>query len=189
MGQIIERGADHRAIVPCAHRVVGVGEVDEFRTDLFRPSKERGRVFVIVLVGNLVELPAEPRDVVVEGGIGSVGGDDGIAGFDQQADKIPQKAVNPFAHNDIFRGYTVVCGQRVAQIVAGGVAVFPDVVDCLLHRRDGLGRRPEDVLVGAETGGEGRASFALADLGADKGDRGGQGADDIGIAWAGHAER
>ena len=77
-------------------------------------------------------------------------------------------------------------GQRVAQVIAGGIAVFPDLGLGGLHRGDGLRRGAEDVFIGADAGAERRAALALLRFGPDKGHGCGQAGDKGGIAGSGH---
>src|SRR5690606_27780634 len=113
-------------------------------------------------------------------------GDHGIAGTDEHADEIAEKTVDPLAHDDMFRPDPVMGGKRVAQVVVFGVAVHPDVTRGPRHRLDRRGRGAEDILGGAETGGEGAAAPALLGLGPDEGHGGGQAGDEGGVAGSGH---
>ena len=79
LGQVVERACQCRALMPSAHRVVGIGEVDELGVHLRRFGEKRRRVFVIVAVGHFVQHAAKACDMVVEGRVGSFGGHHRVA--------------------------------------------------------------------------------------------------------------
>jgi hypothetical protein len=88
--------------MPAAHRVVGIGEVDELRVHLRRLGDQRLRVLPVAGIGHLVQDAAEARHVVVERRIGPVRGDDRVALGHQKAHEVAQKAVDPLAHDDVL---------------------------------------------------------------------------------------
>ena len=125
--------------MPCPHRVVGIGDVDELRAGRGRQSHQRLGVVVIAFVRRLVQHPAIARDVEIERRVGAVGGDDRIPRFDQQTHQIAEQPVDPFAHGDMGRGDAMMIGQRGAQIVVFRVAIHPHLLRRLTHGEDGGG--------------------------------------------------
>ena len=173
-GQRLHGAGDFGAVDPAAHRVVGIGDIDQLGPGLARPGEERVRILGIVAVGHLVQHAAEARHVVVEGRIGAVGGHHRVARLDQQADQRAEQPVDAFADGDPVRLDPVMGGQRLAQVVAFGVGIAPDGVERLAHRLERLRRGAEDILVRADPGGEGLALGAFLRFGPDEGDGGGQ---------------
>jgi hypothetical protein len=173
-GQGVEEPRDRGGGMPGAHRVVGVGEVDERRPRLARRRGEAVEIGGVVAVGHGPQHAAEARDVVVEGRVGAERGDDRGAGRHQQADEAAEQAVDALADHDVLRPDAVVRGDRRPQVVAFRVAVHPGVPGGRGDGGDGARRGAEHALVGAEPGAEGPPQGALLRLGADEGHGGGQ---------------
>ena len=180
---------DHRpdpvGTVPGAHRVVGVGDVDELGAGLGSLFDERLGVLVVVAVGHGDDLSAEARDMVVEGRVGARGGDHCVAGADREPDEVAEQPVDAFADHDIGGRRAGGGGQRLAQVVARGIAVFPDLGRRFFHRRHRAGRGTEDAFIGAEPRAERPPPVALLRFRPDEGDGGGEAVDERGVAWSG----
>ena len=113
-------------------------------------------------------------------------GSDRIARVDQQSHEVAQKAVDPLAHQNVADRDAHVIGENRAQVVAIGIAVFPDIRSLGPDRVKRLWRRAEQAFIGTKAGGEGRAKTAFQLFGADKGNVGGQAFDQRGVAWRIH---
>ena len=137
---------------------------------------------MVALVGDFVQGAAKARDMEIEGRIGPVRGDNRIAGADNQAHKIAQQPVNPFAHNDIFSPYAMMGRQSLTQIVVFRVAVHPDVLRSRSHGGDGLWGGAEHVFIRAKPCRKAAAPSALLRFGANEGNRSGKGGGKLGIA-------
>jgi hypothetical protein len=189
VGQRVERGGDALPPVPRAHRVVGIGKVDQLGACFPCAVEQRGDILVIVAIGHLVQCAAETGHVVVEGRICPLRGDDCIARRHEKPHEVAQQPVDTFAHQHVFGRRVHVRGKGKAQVMAARVAVFPDIGYGLAHGVDGRGRRAEKILVGAETGGERLPPGALLFFGADERHGCGKGLDEVGVAWSCHAGR
>ena len=144
---------------------------------------------MIFLVAHLVQLATEAVDEVVEGRVGALGRDHRVARADQQTDEIAQQTIDSLTDQDITQLDAMMRGHGDAQVVASGVAVFPDLRGLFPHGGDGLGRGPEQAFIGAEAGAEGGAAGAFLLLGADEGDVGGEGVYEVCVAWSCHGGR
>ena len=149
-GQVCHRGDKCFARVRATHRVVGIGEVNQFGIYSPRHCEQGVRILEIGLVGYLVQHASITRHMVVEGRIGSVGGDDRISGCDEKADQIGQKTVDAFSDHDVVCGRVQMLRQSCAQIVAFRIAIHP--LGGLRHGADRAGRWAEHVLIGTQTG-------------------------------------
>ena len=58
--------------MPGAHRIVGIGQIDQFRTNLCGLCHQRHRIFVILSVGYFVQGAAKAEHMIVERRIGPV---------------------------------------------------------------------------------------------------------------------
>ena len=183
VGQRIQRRCQGGAVMPCSHRIVGVRQIDQPGPYLGRANHQGGGVLMIVAVGHLVQHAAIAGDVIIESRIGSIGGDHRIARRDHQPHEIAQQPVYAFTHHDIFRRNTILRGQRLAQIVARGIRVFPDLDRRVAHCLNCAGRRAEDAFIGAQPRIKGRAANPLQCLRANKGDCVGQRPDEWGDAY------
>lgn len=143
-------------------------------------------VFVVAFVRHLVQHPAEPRDMVVEGRIGPVRCDSAVTCADVKPHEQAQEPVDAFAHHDIVDADAVMLRKGRAQIVAFGVAVHPDLGRCLLHGGNGAGRGAKSAFVGPKPRGEGLSARAFLRLWSDEGDRGGERGSKRGQAGMGH---
>ncbi len=137
--------------VPAAHRVVGIAEIDQRRVDLGRLGEQRVGVFGIVPVGNGVQFAAIAPDVIVESRIGPGRCHHRSPLRHQQPHQRAQQRVDPRPDHQVLARHAVMRGQCLAQIMALGIAVFPDLRCLGLHRLDGLRCRPEDALVGPDS--------------------------------------
>src|SRR6056297_150904 len=124
--------------------------------------------------------------MIVEGRVGTIGGDNRVARGHQKPDKIAQKSVNPFSDKNIFHPCLHVIGQCGAQIVAGRIAVFPDLERLGLHGLEGCGRGAEEAFIGAKPRPKRRATAALKLFRADERHGRRQGLHEVGIAGSGH---
>jgi hypothetical protein len=100
--------------VPAAHRIVRIGEVDQFRRFLPRLGEERLGVLGVVAVGDRVQGSAEARDVEIECRVGAEGGDDRVAGAHEHPDEIAEETVDTFP-TTIFSGATPWWAARAAR--------------------------------------------------------------------------
>jgi len=184
--QSVQGGDYVGTVMPTAHRVVGIGEIDEFRANLSGFGKKRRGILVIIAVGHFVERPAVTRHMVVECRIGPARGHHRIAIGYKQSHEIAQEPVDPLARNDVAWGQAVSCGKRLAQVMVLWVAVFPDVSRSLGHGRDGLGRGTKDAFIGAEARFEWGLAGAFLRFGAHKGHGRSEGLGKRGIGRASH---
>ena len=182
LGQRIDHRLHGRRLMPASHRVVGIGEIDQFCINRPRLGQKRVWIFMVARIGHLVQHAAKTRHMVVEGGIGPVRGHDRIAGADEQPHEIAQQPVDPLAHHDIGAGHPVMRSDRFAQIVKLGVAIHPRLTGGLFHRRNRARAGAKDAFIGPDPRHEGGTARAFLRLGPDKGDRCGQGFDKGGIA-------
>ena len=135
--------------MPAAHRVVGVGEVDQRRAGAAGGEEQRLGVLGVVAVGDGDEAAAEAGDMVGEGRVGAGRGDDRRAGGDQQADEVAEQAVDALADDDVRGPDAVVGGERGLEVEHLGVAVLPGL---------GGGARPSR----RRRAGEGPKTLSLA---------------------------
>jgi len=184
--QVIEHRLDPPRRLPRAHRVVRIGEIDEPRPGPGRAGDKAVRVLGVVAVGHLVQHAAEARDMVVEGRIGAVRGHHRLARGEEQSHREAEQPVDALARHDLRRCHAMTRGQRGAQLVAVGVAVFPRLGHRRPHRLDGPRRGAEAVLVGAEPGAAQEVAAQLERLGPGEGHRRRQAGGDRGEAQAVH---
>ena len=167
--KVIHRFGNCVPVMPCAHRVVGIGQIDQLGIHFGGLGKQGLGVFVIALVGHLVQHAAKPCDVEIERRIGPVRSHHRIARFQQHPAQIAQHPVNPFAHHHIFRGDPVMRGQRVDQVKIGRVGIHPNAGIGIAHGLDCLGRRAKDVFIRADARGKRAAPGAFLHFGSDEG--------------------
>ena len=125
--------------VPRAHRIVGVGEVDQLGLRGFGLGQQCLGVFMVAPVRDLVQDAAKARYVEIEGGIGPIRCHHRITGADKQPHQIAQQSIDPFADHDMIGRDAMVRRQSVAQFMHLGVAIHPDVGGSGHHRGDGFG--------------------------------------------------
>ena len=89
------------AFVPRSHRVIRVCEVNQLCAHFARFGEQCFRVFMIRVVGHLVQGAAETCHMVVECRIRSIGGHNVIALCHQQAHQIAEQPVDAFADDNI----------------------------------------------------------------------------------------
>ena len=77
-------------------------------------------------------------------------------------------------------------GQRLTQIMAGRVAILPDLAIRLLHCGNRPGGGAKDILIRSQTRGKGSAAVAFLLFGADEGNACGQALYKSGISGSGH---
>ncbi|AMY70269.1 hypothetical protein FALB51S_03872 [Frigidibacter albus] len=170
-----------------AHRVVGVGDVEQPGAGFGGAGQQCLGVFMGAAIAHLVEHAAIACDMEVEGRIGAVRGDDGIARRDQHPHQVAQQPVDALAHHHMRGRGAVMGGQRGAQVVVLGVAIHPHVACGGGHRLDGAGRGAEHAFIRAEPGGEAAGAGPLLRLGPDEGHGGGKRRDERGEAGRGGA--
>jgi len=187
------QGADHffygRAVVPGAHRVIRIGDVNQFGPNLGRLLNKGLGVFMIPCVGHGDEFTAKTRDMVVECRVSAGRGDDFVALVHQQPDKVAQKPINTFTDHDVFRGNGVVLCQGIFQVVVFGVPVHPGIFGGILHGGNGHGGGAEYVFVCPQPCAKSAATGAFLCFGPNKRDGGGKRGGKRGKAGFGHAHR
>ena len=187
--QVFHRGHDIRAFVPCPHRVVRIGQIDQLRPHLGRLTEQGAGVFVVVAIGNLVQHPAKSRDMIIKRGISPVGRDNRIALFDHKPDQIAQQPVNAFADHDVFGANGMMRGQCCAQIMGFRVAIHPLIRRCLLHCGNRTGRRAKDVFIRPKTRLERAIIHTFLCLGADERHGGRKRGNKRGVSRSGHGRQ
>ena len=158
-----------------AHRIIGIGEVDQPGLSGFGGGKQGFGVFMIAKIGHAGQRAAKAGDVKIEGWIGAGRGDDRDAGVQRQAGEIAEKAVDPLTDDNMGGGEAVMARDSGFEIVIFGIAVHPDIGRGAAHGGDGMGRGAEEAFIRAEAGGKGPGTGALLGLGADEGHGGRQG--------------
>ena len=128
---------------PGAHRVVGVGEIDQRRVLALHRRKQSVEAFAVVFVWHGDQPPAETCDVEVEGRVGPERGDDSHARRDHHAHDEVEQPVYAFADDDIVVGDAEMGSDRGLEVEIVGVAIHPHVWRRRPHGRDDRGRRPK----------------------------------------------
>ena len=173
-GHVVDHPGDGVGAVVAAHRIVGIGDVDQFCLRFPGLGDQTGGVFMVAGIGDGVQGAAIARHVKVEGRIGPGAGHNMVARPDQQAADKAQQAVDPFARHDVGRITAMMGGDGGAQVVHFRVGVFPAVNRRGLHCGNGAGRGAEGGFVRPKAGFERHAPGAFLRLGSDKGHGGGQ---------------
>ena len=71
-GQCLQGIGNGLTGMPCAHWIVGVGQINQLSADLCGFFHQRHRVFVIIAVGYFVQVAAKAQHVIIERRIGPV---------------------------------------------------------------------------------------------------------------------
>ena len=150
LGQSGDELRDRAGVVPGSHRVVGVRQVHQRRARLAHPVHERFEIDVIVAVGHRVQLPAESRDLVVEGRIGAERGHHGHAGLYEHPHRQSEQLVDTTGDADVVDPHSATCRDLRAQLEGFRITVPRHLRDRLAHRLRGARRYPERALVGAD---------------------------------------
>ena len=136
--------------MPGAHRVVGIGEIDQRCIFASHGVEQRIQVLVVIAERHGDKLAAKACDMEIEGWIGTERGDDRGSWLDDQPDNESQKPVYAFADHHPFRRQAEMRAQRHAQIMVLWIGVAPAergfARDCLNHRRG----RTKTVFIGAK---------------------------------------
>lgn len=122
--------------------------------------------------------------MIVEGGIATERGDNRRAGLDVKARDQAQKPVNALSDDDVLRLYTMLAGQRRAQVGALRVAILPDVMRGAPDGLDHAGRGAKAVLIGTEPGAKWAPRGALLRFRPHEGHGGREGLCKWGKRWA-----
>jgi len=155
VGKIGDHGGDSGGAVPAAHRVVGIGDVDQFRACFPCLGDQGYRVFGVTGIWHPVQCAAVARDVVGEGRIGPGGGHDRVARFHHEPHQFAQEPVDAGAHHDGIGFDIVLLCKGLPQVVTFRVAIHPGIGGRLRDGVDHAGRWAEAGFVGAKARGEG----------------------------------
>ena len=169
-----------RGVMPGAHRIVGVGEIDERRIERAHCIEQGFEIDPVVAVGHRFQHPAEARDVVVERRVCTKRRDHRHPRLDDHPHHVAEHLVDAGPEEHLVDGDTVERRNRAAQVVCLGVVVPGDVRDRLAHGLGRVRRDPERALVRADADPERLATTALQRLGTDKRNRGRQAVDQTG---------
>ena len=136
--------------MPRAHRIVWIGDVDELGLFPACDLIQRLQIFAVVSVRHCVQAPAVAFDVIVERGIGSQRGDDGISGIYKQTYKQAKQVVNSTPQRNFTPVHSMFLSQRLAQRIPFWVTVPVYAVGGFAHRSTRARRCPKIALVGAD---------------------------------------
>ncbi len=137
--QAIEEGCQRGGAVIRAGRVVWIGEVDQRGSYAMGGGREAIKIVAVVAVRYALQRPAEPHDVVVEGGVCAQGCHGGLSRFQKRTYRQAQQVVDAAGYHDVLGRNAVVAGERRAQLEILGIGIMGNLVGGGAHRLDGTG--------------------------------------------------
>lgn len=124
---------------------------------------------MIAAIGYFVQQATEACGMEIEGGSAPSEVTTASARVDQQADKVPEKPVNSFAHNNVVGRSAMMFRQSLPEIMVFRITVHPYTSGCLLYCGDSRWRWAEYVFVCARGVPRRDALVPAPAFGSDKG--------------------
>ena len=128
LGQRLDEAGDLVRLPPGAHRIVGIGEIDERAPFPGCTAVEQVvEALPVVLVGHGDQPPARARDMEVEGRVGAERRHHRRARLDEHAHDQAEQPVDALADNHVFVADAEMRRQCRLQVEIVGVAIHPHV--------------------------------------------------------------